>query len=86
MCAALAMTLVVILAYRKLNDAREASLAATSDSRWRFGNRIVIEDYGKADAEQEALVKAIWEETSVAAFEGEGLHISDKKNVNHYMP
>ncbi|KAF4452058.1 nfx1-type zinc finger-containing protein 1 protein [Fusarium austroafricanum] len=43
---------VVILAYRKFNDAREASLAATSDSRWRFGNRIFIEDYGEVEIMQ----------------------------------
>ncbi|KAJ4250924.1 hypothetical protein NW762_011574 [Fusarium torreyae] len=43
---------VIILAFRSLTEKREASLAATSDSRRRFCNRIVIDDYEKVEIMQ----------------------------------
>ncbi|KAM0545415.1 hypothetical protein ACHAPJ_011320 [Fusarium lateritium] len=60
---------VVILAFRTLTEKREASLAATSDSRRRFCNRIVIDDYEEVEVMQflnRLLTKKIGFETKAA--------------------
>ncbi|KAF4974312.1 hypothetical protein FZEAL_8771 [Fusarium zealandicum] len=43
---------VIILAYRTIGEVREASMAVTSESRRRFCNRIVIDNYGEIEIKQ----------------------------------